>query len=238
MLDCSGLDGIHLGGIAAGAPEAGPRPLAGGRLDVVDLCCRLSGIVAVDRACLTIEPGEHVALIGANGAGKSTLLRAVLGLQPAASGRVTLDGKVATSRADWDERRRLAPWMPQRQAVGRFPLTVDELLASSGDRDAAGAAAARLGVVGLARRPLHALSGGQLQRCFLARAFGAVAHGGRLLLADEPTAALDFATRDVVAAMLRALRVSVLVATHDKTIADQCDRVVEMADGRLREWCA
>ncbi|MBK5960068.1 ABC transporter [Rhodoplanes elegans] len=229
---------MTLGGAAALASNVGVQPPLGAHLDITDLSCRLSGLAAVDRAAMTIHPGEHVALVGANGAGKSTLLRAILGLQPAIGGRVALDGKVATSRVDWDERRRLAPWVPQRQAIGRFPLTVDELLASSGDRDAAGAAAARLGIVQLGARPLHALSGGQLQRCFLARAFGAVARGGRLLLADEPTAALDFATRDTVAAMLRELPVSVLVATHDKTIADQCDRVVEMADGRLREWRA
>jgi len=204
-------------------------------LDIEGLCCTFGGVTAIDAIDLTIRAGEHVALIGANGAGKSTLLRAVLGLQRQAGGRIAVDGKDARRRADWDERRRLVAWVPQRHASGRFPLLVDELLASSGHRRAADVAARQLGIAALGRHPLHTLSGGQLQRCFLARAFGAMANGGKLLLADEPTAALDFDGRDMVARLLRELPASILVATHDPMIAGQCHRVVEMANGRLRE---
>lgn len=209
--------------------------MRGAALAIDGLSCRFGGLVAVDDVGLRVEAGEHVALVGTNGSGKSTLLRAVLGLQGRTRGRIVLDGTDARSPGEWDARRRLAPWIPQRQATGRFPLTVDELLDSSGHRAAAVGVATRLGVAALARQPLHTLSGGQLQRCFIARAFGAMANGGRLLLADEPTAALDFDGRDAVAGLLRALPASVLVATHDRAVAARCDRVLEMANGRVRE---
>ena len=84
-------------------------------------------------------------------------------------------------------------------------------------------------------RPLHALSGGQLQRVFLARAVGGLAGGASLLLADEPTAALDFDGQIKVAEILQSLPSSALIVTHDRKMADRCHRVVEMAGGRLRE---
>jgi zinc transport system ATP-binding protein len=87
----------------------------------------------------------------------------------------------------------------------------------------------------LIERPLHALSGGQLQRVFLARALGSLAGGAGLLLADEPTAALDFDGQAAVAEALRELPATVLVVTHDRAMADRCQRVVEMAGGQLRE---
>ena len=87
----------------------------------------------------------------------------------------------------------------------------------------------------LADRPLHALSGGQLQRVFLARALGSIAGGAGLLLADEPTAALDFGGQAAVATVIAAQQVTVLVVTHDRTMASHCGRVIEMANGRARE---
>jgi zinc transport system ATP-binding protein len=109
------------------------------------------------------------------------------------------------------------------------------LLASAGTgADAARAAADRLGVRGLGIRPLHTLSGGQLQRAFLARALGCVAAGARVLFADEPSAALDFDGQDQVASLLAGLPVTVVVISHDRSVTRACDRVTEMAAGRLR----
>lgn len=205
------------------------------RLDLESVACAYGRVRAVDAVSLRLAPGEHVALIGGNGSGKSTLLRAILGLHPLAAGRIALDGAEARSPAGWRERRRRVAWMPQRQATGQFPLLVRELLASSLDRAAAGVAAQELGVAALAERPLHALSGGQLQRVFLARAIGCLAGGAGLLLADEPTAALDFAGQAAVAELLRGLAATILVVTHDRAMAARCDRVAEMASGQLRE---
>lgn len=196
--------------------------------------CRLGTTVAVDDVDLEVAAGEHVVVTGPNGAGKSSLLRTVLGLVPA-TGVTVVAGVEATDAAGWRARRRTVAWVPQRPAVGRFPLLVRELLASSGALDASIAAAGRLGVDHLLDRPLHTLSGGQLQRSYLARGLGHVAAGATLFLADEPTSALDFDTRDAVAGILGEITVTTLVVTHDAAVAAGADRVLEMAAGRLRE---
>lgn len=205
------------------------------QLNLRQICCWYGRNKAVDDVSLALRPGEHMALIGSNGSGKTTLMRAILGLHPLKSGQITLDGVAPATPRTWQAHRQRIAWMPQRQATGQFPLLVHELLASSGAPAAAQAAAAELGVEPLAARPLHALSGGQLQRVFLARALGSLANGAGLLLADEPTAALDFAGQVQVAELLRKLPVTVLVVTHDRAMAERCPRVVEMAGGQLRE---
>ena len=190
--------------------------------------------MAVDHVSLDIAPGERVAITGPNGAGKSSLLRCILGLVPA-RGAITVHDRAAVDRRSWKERRSIVAWVPQRPAVGRFPLLVRELLESSGDYAASLEAADRLGVDHLEERPLHTLSGGQLQRVYLARGLGHVAAGARVFLADEPTSALDFDTRDAVAALLTQVPVTSIVVTHDAAVADGADRVLEMAAGRVRE---
>lgn len=185
---------------------------------------------------IAVGRGQRVALTGTNGSGKTTLLRAILGLHTATIGTITVDGHQARTAADWDRRRRAVAWIPQRQATGRFPLLAAELLASSGASAEAHAAAKRLGVAALTNRPLHTLSGGQLQRMYLARACRCIAAGARLLMADEPTAALDFAGQADAAELLTSLPVTVLVVTHDRTLAARCDRILEMADGAVREF--
>ncbi len=108
--------------------------------------CRYGRSTVVDTVQLGVAAGEHVALTGANGSGKTTLLRAALGLHPLAGGTVSVDGQSARSPADWVRRRREVAWVPQRLSTGRFPLLVDELLASAGPgADAARHAADRLG---------------------------------------------------------------------------------------------
>lgn len=198
------------------------------------LTCHRGATVAVDAVDLEVAAGEHLAVIGPNGAGKSSLLRCVVGLLPF-DGSIEVDGVRAIHRRSWSQRRTRVAWVPQRPAVGRFPLLVSELLASSGDLDASREAARRLGVDHLEDRPLHTLSGGQLQRVYLARGLGHVAAGATVLLADEPTSALDFDTRDAVAEILAGVLVTTVVVTHDAAVADSSHRVVEMAAGRLRE---
>jgi ABC-type Mn2+/Zn2+ transport system ATPase subunit len=126
-------------------------------------------------------------------------------------------------------------WMPQRQATGAFPLLVHELLASSTNPVAAQDAAAALAVDTLAERNLSTLSGGQLQRVFLARALGCLAGGAALLIADEPTAALDFAGQQIMAQLLTESAHTMLVVTHDRALIERCDRIYEMAGGQMRE---
>ncbi|MFB6838716.1 metal ABC transporter ATP-binding protein [Streptomyces sp. NPDC056361] len=199
------------------------------------VACRHGRNEAVAEVDLEIAAGERVALTGTNGSGKTTLLRAVLGLHRQVDGTIEVGGRSARTTAEWAWRRRSCAWIPQKPAAGRFPLRGDELLASSGAPADAAAAADRLGVGALAGRPVGTLSGGQLQRMYLARAMGSVAAGARVLLADEPTAALDFAGQEEAADVLAALPVTLVVVTHDRSLAQRCDRVLEMAAGRLRE---
>ena len=203
------------------------------RVSMTDVICRLGSTMAVDGVSLEVAAGERVAITGPNGAGKSSLLRTILGLVPFA-GSIAVDGQQAADRSAWKARRLLVAWVPQRPAVGRFPLLVRELLDSSRAPDAASDAARALGIGHLLERPLNTLSGGQLQRAYLARGLGHVAAGARLFLADEPTSALDFDTRDAVAQLLTGIPVTTVLVTHDAAVADGADRVFEMAAGRLR----
>lgn len=207
-------------------------------LQFAGVACDFGSVRVVDDVNLEIRAGEHVALIGSNGSGKTTLLRAILGLHPLSAGQIMLDSTNALSPADWKNRRGRIAWMPQRQTTGQFPLLVHELLASSSSPESAFLHAQELGVTSLLNRPLHSLSGGQLQRVFLARALGSLDGGAGLLLADEPTAALDFDGQVKVAEVLRGLSATVLVVTHDRAMAERCQRVMEMAGGRLREVSA
>lgn len=202
-------------------------------LEIRDLNCRFGHNLAVQDAHLDVKPGEHVAIIGGNGSGKTTLLRAVMGLHPDWTGSIRFNGTDLTPRP-----KKAHPgmaWMPQHQPRGQFPFTVRELLQAGTDQNAAQDSAKDLGVGHMPHRSLTALSGGQLQRVYLARALGLLRAGAGLLLADEPTAALDFEGQEQVADMLAALPVSMIVVTHDPNMARKCHRVLHMAQGRIRE---
>lgn len=214
--------------------EAGAGATAAS-VDFVDVCARYGRVAVLDHITLSVSPGEVVALTGSNGSGKSTLVRCLLGLHPTSQGRTLVDREAATDRVGWHRRRREVAYVPQRPATGRFPLLVRELLASSGAATDAEAAADELGVGRLLDRPVDTLSGGQLQRCVLARGLGCTVSGARVLVADEPTSALDFDGQEQVARLLASLPVTVLVVTHEHTLVSRCTRVVEMAGGRLRE---
>ncbi|MBW8481181.1 ABC transporter ATP-binding protein [Actinomadura parmotrematis] len=189
---------------------------------------------------LAAAPGEVVALLGPNGAGKSTALRALAGLVPTAGGHVRVDGA------------ELRPLPPERRGIGMvfqdyllFPhLSALDNVAfgprCQGRRkgEARRAAAAWLDRVGLADRASdrpRALSGGQAQRVALARA---LAVEPRLLLLDEPLAALDAHTRLEVRAALRrhlaGFGGAAVLVTHDPLDAMVlADRIVVVEDGRL-----
>lgn len=202
-------------------------------VQVVDLHCYFGRVAAVNNVSFQIQPGEHIAITGANGSGKSTLLRCLIGLHRPCSGEIRI-GHTSVCRHP-TLAHRLCAWVPQRQTVGRFPLRMHELLASGGAPQAATAAADQLGIGHLLQRPLSTLSGGQLQRAFVARAIGSLHHQASVLLADEPTAALDFAGQQEIADLIAQLPCTAVVVTHDRGMAARCDRVFEMAAGSLRE---
>jgi molybdate transport system ATP-binding protein len=193
---------------------------------------------------LDVGEGETVALLGPNGAGKSTVLDLVCGLLVPDAGTVALDGRVLTGDDAWvpPHRRRVA-------LLAQDPLLLPHLSARGnvafapraqgvGRREASARAQAlldRLGVGDLADRRPSALSGGQAQRVAVARALAAEP---RLLLLDEPLAALDVAVAPQVRGLLREVLQgrSAVVVTHDPLDAlALADRVVVLEGGRVVE---
>ena len=193
-----------------------------------------------------LRRGEFAALIGPSGSGKTTLLNLLGQLDSPTEGEIHLLGR-ATRALDDDARTRL-----RGEAIG-FVFQFHHLLpaftalenvmmprlAREGRPTPALVAEARelleaVGLGALADRTPMALSGGQQQRVAIVRALMA---RPALLLADEPTGNLDTRTADEVFALLRRLHAergfAVLVVTHDPRLADRCDRVIELVDGRI-----
>lgn len=194
---------------------------------------------------LLLKPGEVVALRGRSGSGKTTLLNILIGLDDPTEGQVfILEQDLA--RLGETERARL-----RRESIGMmfqnahlFPsLTAQEnveiplrLARVDPDRRTQLAREA-LRRVGLAPRAHHRgleLSGGEQQRVALARA---LVHSPRFIVADEPTGNLDSVTGRAIAALLRETahqsQIGLLVATHDVTIVESADRVLNIQDGRI-----
>lgn len=193
-----------------------------------------------------VAVGEWLTIIGPNGAGKSTLLRALAGLL-ACRGTVTVDGGPIHQLPRRDRARRLAlvpqnPVVPAGMSVldytllGRNPYIPPLGRESRADLAAVHTVLGRLDLTGMADRELSTLSGGERQRVYLARA---LAQGARLLLLDEPTAALDIGHQQDVLELIDQLRtdestaLSVITTMHELTVAGQyADRILLLADGR------
>jgi putative ABC transport system ATP-binding protein len=192
---------------------------------------------------LEVEPGTSLAVVGPSGCGKSTLLGLIAGLEIPSTGRVTV-GDQEISSLGADERARV-----RRDALGLvfqadnllpFLTAVENVslqLVLSGARDDPSecrALLANLGLGGEDDKLPDQLSGGQRQRVAVARA---LVHRPSLVLADEPTGALDAGNSAVVIdALLAAQRQSgatLVVVTHDAHVAGRLDRTIRMRDGRL-----
>ena len=191
-----------------------------------------------------VGAGEVVAMVGPNGAGKSSLLGALSGDLTPRHGAVEVEGRPLAS---WDpgELARVRAVMPQRVAVA-FPFLVTEVVrmgrapwigTPQEDEDEAAIAAAFdvTDLHDLAQRPVTALSGGEQARAALARV---LAQGTKLLLLDEPTAALDLHHQESVMIALRTLARAghgIGIVVHDLSLAAAyADRILVLADGRLR----
>jgi len=192
---------------------------------------------------IEVTPGEAVAVVGASGSGKSTLLAILAGLDTPSTGTVSLEGEDLFAR-DEDARAALRArtlgfvfqsfqLLPALSALENVMLPL-ELAGSAGAEPAARAMLER---VGLGERLHHVprhLSGGEQQRVALARAF--VVHP-RLLLADEPTGSLDAESGtgviDLMFSLNRETGTTLLMVTHDESLAARCGRIVRLAAGRI-----
>ena len=206
---------------------------------------------ALDAVDLAVQPGEVVGLKGPSGSGKSTLLNIVACILEPTDGRLILDGETV-----WDGRYQAADLRRLRRERIGFIFQFHNLLpfldatdnvalamTLAGTEAAAARTRARelLDYLQIGRRAAAMparLSGGEAQRVAIARA---LANRPSIILADEPTAALDSERARVVMDLLRQVaqdqRAAVLVVTHDEKIFDRFDRMVSLRDGRIeQDW--
>ncbi|MBS0291826.1 MAG: ABC transporter ATP-binding protein [Proteobacteria bacterium] len=190
-----------------------------------------------------LAPQETAAIVGASGSGKSTLLSIIAGLDTPTRGTVRLAGQDLFA-LDEDERaalraRQVGFVFQSFQLLGNLTALENVMLPLelAGSREARRRAADMLARVGLSQRLQHypkVLSGGEQQRVALARAFVVEP---AVLLADEPTGSLDFATGETIMELMFALNreqgTTLVLVTHDRAIAARCDRRITIEAGRL-----
>lgn len=200
-------------------------------------------LTILDDINFSLQAKQSLAIVGVSGSGKSTLLGLLAGLDVATSGRVLLDN-IDLNTLDEDGRAKL-----RNQRVG-FVFQSFQLLKSltalenvmlplelGGIHDARDIATAKLSEVGLAERINHypgQLSGGEQQRAAIARAF---VTSPKILFADEPTGNLDQKTAghvmDLIFRLNQDYDTTLIMVTHDPTIADHCDNRLTLAGGRI-----
>ena len=191
----------------------------------------------------TLAPKETAAIVGASGSGKSTLLSIIAGLDTPTRGSVRLAGQDLFA-IDEDDRAALRAQkvgfvFQSFQLMGNLSALENVMLPLelAGRKDSRKAATEMLARVGLAERLGHypkVLSGGEQQRVALARAFVVQP---AVLLADEPTGSLDFATGDKVMELMfdlnREQGTTLVLVTHDRAIAQRCERRITIEEGRI-----
>jgi putative ABC transport system ATP-binding protein len=198
---------------------------------------------ALDGLSFTIDSGSSVAITGPSGGGKSTLLGVIGGLARPTSGTVRIgDSEISelSERARSDFRRSHIGFVYQADNLLPFLTLLENVglqLAINGKASGTGrslAVLANLGLAGLAYRLPDHLSGGQRQRAAVARA---IVHQPEIILADEPTGALDAANAvgviDLLLGMQREIGATLMMVTHDREAAGRLDRQIHLRDGRV-----
>lgn len=200
-------------------------------------------VTALDDVSLSIQPGEFVSITGPSGCGKSTLLNMIGALDRPTSGQIFFRGKSLAESVNLDRLRsreigfvfqsfHLLPNLTAQENV-QLPMFGDTRDRHSRQQDAC----SLLAKVGLGDRTTHLphqLSNGQRQRVAIARA---LANNPTLVLADEPTGALDSESGMQVMNLLQQLcrneQTTLVVVTHDVTVASRADRTIQLCDGRI-----
>ena len=202
-------------------------------------------IVALKSIDLAIPAGDCVAILGPSGSGKSSIVNLLSGIDRPTSGRILWNGTPVESRRAWSRLRRDGigivfqefNLIPTLSAAENVEMALMGRGVAPGEQRARAQAA--LGRVGLAHRTRHlphALSGGERQRVAIARA---IVNAPSVLLADEPTGNLDSANAAAVADLLFCLQrdtgMTLVLVTHDESLAARCRRCVRVRDGKIAE---
>jgi len=195
---------------------------------------------------LKIEPAERVAIVGASGSGKTTLLQIMGGLDDPDEGQVFIDGQLMHGSSEvskGDLRNRYIGFVYQfhhllPEFTAQENVAMPLLIRRETKADALGQAKSLLARVGLGERLTHKpgeLSGGERQRAAVARA---LITRPQLVLADEPTGNLDAGNGEQVLQLMlelnEELQTSLVIVTHDQSIAARMDRILVLEDGKLR----
>ena len=215
------------------------------KLSLSNIGLSITSKVILESINLELNSGELVVLLGANGAGKSSVLRSALGLVPVSTGESLIDEKLVTTLSSANRAKKVA-YLPQKRplawpikvfdvvSLGRYAFGVNLGRLKNDDLELVESAITNCGLEQLRNRRVDTLSGGEAARVHVARAFAANA---ALLLADEPTAALDPKHQlDVMQLIRRYVDMGggALVVGHEASLAARfADRLVWMRDGGI-----
>lgn len=206
-----------------------------------------SPTTALSGISLDINDGEMVAVMGVSGSGKSTLLNIIGCLDKASEGEYILDSKNISdykTKELYDLRNKKFGFILQDYGLVddksvltnvMYPLAFSKGISFFKMKSIAKEALKSVGIEALGSKKVSKLSGGQKQRAAIARA---IVNSPEIILADEPTAALDHKTADEIMKLMTELNskgATVIIVTHDKRIADMCKRTVFIRDGKLKK---
>ena len=191
-----------------------------------------------------IQDGELVAVIGKSGAGKSTLLHILACIDSYQEGEYTIDGTLVKNLSERQyakiRNEKVGMVMQDFALVEDFTALENVMIPLNfskkkiqGKKEKALAALRSVGIEELAKKPCNKLSGGQKQRVAIARA---IVNEPAMILADEPTGALDSKTSAEIMELFKSLNEqgrTVVIVTHDPKVAEQCGRVIEISDGEI-----
>ena len=206
---------------------------------------RDSEVLALQGLDMTVRSGELLAVVGKSGSGKSTFLNMIGGLDKPSAGKLMVDGKnlfTMTQKELVEYKKRTVGFVWQNNARNLFPYlnaleNIQVPMLFTGEKQRKENALELLELVGMSHRKLNKLaelSGGEQQRIAIAIA---LANAPKLLLADEPTGSVDKQTSDYILDIFRELnrskKTTVLIVTHDKTLAKKVNRVISIQDGKI-----
>lgn len=200
---------------------------------------------ALNGVCLEIEAGEMIAIMGPSGSGKSTLLNIIGGMDSLTSGKYEYNGCEVSAlnaiRLNTFRKEHIS-FVFQNFALMKDYTVYENVELPLLTRNVAKKERKRIvneklelmGISELAKKFPTQISGGQQQRCAIARALAA---GNDMILADEPTGALDSKTGDEIMEVLKQVNEmgkTVIIITHDRKVAKKCNRIIEIEDGKIK----